>query len=53
MRLWVDDQFCPGEKFVQHMVRVVKIVCEEIVLPVSSLLRWRGIVGAVQTKSGE
>jgi len=35
---------------VQNSVRIVKNVREEIVVPVSSQLRRRGIVGAVQTK---
>jgi len=38
------------EKFVQNMVRIVKKVREEIVVPVSSQLRRREIVGGVQTK---
>ena len=42
--------FVPGEKFVQNSVRIVKNVREEIVVPVSSQLRRRGIVGGVQTK---
>jgi len=35
---------------VQNTARVVKNVREEIVVPVSSQLRRRGIVGGVQTK---
>jgi len=39
-------------KFVQNMVRIVKNVCEKTVVHVSSQLRWRGIIGGVQTKPG-
>jgi len=35
---------------VQNMVRIVKNAREEIVVPVSSQLRQRGIDGGVQTK---
>jgi len=38
------------EKFVENTVRIVKNVREETVVPVSSQLRRRGIVGGVQTK---
>ena len=44
------DQFCPGEKFVRNTVRIVENFRQEIVVPVSSQLRQRGIVSGVQTK---
>ena len=39
-----------GKKFVQDMVWIVRNVRGEIVVPVSSQLRRRGIVDGVQTK---
>jgi len=38
------------EKLLLNTVMIVKSVCEEIVVHVSSRLRRRGIVGGVQTK---
>ena len=38
------------EKLVLNTVMIVKSVCEEIVVHVSSRLRRRGIVGGIQTK---
>jgi len=46
----IYDQCCPGEKYAQHTVRIVENVREETVVPVSSQLRRREIVGGVQTK---
>jgi len=36
--------------FVQNTVRILQYVREEVVVHVSSQLRWRGIVGSVQAE---